>query len=109
MFVEPPCIVERTPLLLPIVATVVLLLDQVPPAGVPVSVWVVEAQLGDVKLNEGTEFTVCIAVVIHPAVLCVYEIIVVPAEIDVTFPPEFIVAIALSELLHVYPVLGVPV
>ncbi len=58
MFVEPPCIVERTPLLLPIVATVVLLLDQVPPPGVPVSVWVVVAQMGDVRLNEGTAFTV---------------------------------------------------
>jgi hypothetical protein len=34
---------------------------------------------------------------------------VVPAEIDATFPPEFMVAIAVSELLHVYPVLGVPV
>lgn len=33
----------------------------------------------------------------------------VPAEIDATFPPEFMVAIAVSELLHVYPVLGVPV
>ncbi len=50
--------VERIPLLLPIVATVGLLLDQVPPAGVPVSVWVVVAQMGDVRLNEGTAFTV---------------------------------------------------
>lgn len=33
----------------------------------------------------------------------------VPGDIDVTLPPEFMVATALSELLQVYPVEGVAV
>jgi hypothetical protein len=38
MFVVPPVNAENAPLELSIVATLVLLLDQVPPAGVPVNV-----------------------------------------------------------------------
>ena len=71
MFVVPPISVEKIPLALPIVATLVLLLVHVPPAGVPVRVCVVVAHTGVVILNDGIALTVCTAVARQPAVLCV--------------------------------------
>ena len=104
MFVLPDANAVRTPLLLPMVATPVLLLDQVPPDGVPVKVWVAVAHIGLVTENDGTAFTVSTAAAKQPAVECVQEIVVVPAEVVVTVPPELMVPTAVLLLDQSYPV-----
>jgi len=70
----------------PTVATVVLLLVQVPPPAVLPSVVVAPAHTCNVPLiTDGAKFTIMVVVVAQPAAV-VYVITVVPARAPVTIP-----------------------
>lgn len=91
------------PELLPIVATDVVPLIQVPPATLFVSVLVCVAQITvEPPIAPGLAFTVTFCVTKLPPK--VYVMVTVPAVTPVTIPPPVIVAIAVLLLAHVPPV-----
>lgn len=91
------------------VATVGLLLLQVPPAADSVIVVVVPVQIAavpEIAPADGNGFTVTVVVAIaEPQELVImYEIVVLPADTPVTFPEASIVATPVAEELQVPPV-----
>lgn len=90
-----------------IVATVLVLLVQVPPVEAEESVMLVPTQRAELPvIDEGNGLTVTVAAMPHPDG-GIYVIDVVPAEMPVTTPVEDpTVAIAVFALVHVPPATG---
>ncbi len=91
-----------------IVATVVLLLLQVPPETPSTSVVVTPGQTvvePEMLPADGVVFTVmdCVAVAVPQLLVAVYEMVTVPAVTPLTTPEAFMVAIAVLLLVHVPP------
>ena len=94
------------PLVEPIIAIDVLLVVQLPPVVLLLSVAVEPAHaVVEPLIAPGNDKMVTVAVCIQPVDATTYEIVAVPADIPVTTPlPDPMVAIVASLLLHV-PVL----
>jgi hypothetical protein len=100
----PAAIPETTPEENPTVALPVLLLLQVPVAGVELNVVNDPTHTAKVpEIDEGSAFTVTTIVVAHPDEVNAPVIVVVPANKPVTTPEALTVATAVLLLDHVTP------